>query len=117
MLFWPFVSTALYQWRVEHPEDDSTLDALWRLFTSMLVVWIMVAGVFLRSINPDYLDTFTSSKTAKKWAEEAFLENKDPEMKLLILNKNRRLWKHLRVKVRGFLAKEWRYWELDQPDW
>lgn len=84
----------------------------------MLYCCFLLSYFFLLiSIEEKYRRTFFSFRTGKEQAQRLFTHNDEDEMKMLILKKNKHLWKPKEDEVVRWLNEMIPEWDLHKPAW
>ena len=82
-----------------------------------MALQVMTFVLFLRTINPEYIRTFYSSRSGNAQAMTAFYENDEDKHKLEIFNRNRHKWKKIKEEVLTWVNSKIPEWNESQPEW
>ena len=89
-----------------------------------IATWYLIIGVilsftlFFKTINQDYLGTFTSTITSRDYVIANFREADSDEKRAgYSIMVSRRLWKSIENEVRVWVINNWSEWEEEKPKW
>ena len=74
-------------------------------------------GLFLRTIEGEYVATFYDTRTASQYTADDFRNSREDEHKFNVLTKNVKLWSGIRAEVEAWLAESLPVWEEERPPW
>ncbi|GMH80624.1 hypothetical protein TL16_g08626 [Triparma laevis f. inornata] len=112
---------------LEHVESDAgksrqlpmVLNApqVYGFIGGVMALQVMTFVLFLRTINPEYIRTFYSSRSGNAQAMAAFYENNEDTHKLENFNRNRHKWKKIKEEVLTWVNSKILEWNESQPEW
>ena len=72
---------------------------------------------FFLSINREYWQTFTSTKTGRDSLIDSFRELESEAAKSHIFTNSRRVWQPIEEEVKSWVEDNWDRWEKERPKW
>ncbi|GMH61390.1 hypothetical protein TrST_g6702 [Triparma strigata] len=94
---------------------DST--QVYGIIGCLFVVQATAFLLFLKNINPEYIQSFYSAKTGNEQVMGSFMDYKDGEHKLLIFTDNHKKWTRIREEVMEWVNEKIPEWNNTKPEW
>jgi hypothetical protein len=73
----------------------------WRLVVTMSFGWLVLFGVFFKSMKEEFRQTFWSSETGNEWVQDCFLNGDSDDVKMQIMHFNKAKWMPIEDQGRG----------------
>ena len=95
-----------------HGDSEVTL-----IMGSSCAGMFIIFAIFLSSINPEYISTFTDTRINSESAADIFFRSEGDEKKFRIFLINEKLWCHIRDDVKTWLNSRLASWVKEEPRW
>ena len=110
-----FLSVCLYEKHSDGTSEE-VVKLLWKVVTGLLIFSMLNFGLFLKSINQNYLWTFFDTRTGKQFVCDKFQEPTDAG-KFEIFFKHPSYYRSIDEELMKWLNDNWSKWEETSPDW
>ncbi|GMH92687.1 hypothetical protein TrST_g1792 [Triparma strigata] len=92
-------------------------DVLWKLSILGLTLTLILWTIFLRTIKPEYINTFFSLESSWKSNIKMFTTSNDDAVKITIFKCHPNQWTSIREEVKTWVLLNWSRWKDDKPEW
>ncbi|GMH71425.1 hypothetical protein TL16_g05648 [Triparma laevis f. inornata] len=112
------LACALYSEEGEARELTMVFNAtqVYGMVSGLLVVQVATFFYFLKNINPDFINTFYSTKSGNENTMGFFLNHDDDEIKIGVFDDNLNKWKKIEDDVVTWVNEKIPEWNEEQPE-
>ena len=115
---------ALYLCKVSNGQEGSAVASARLNFSSLSIAMALLSissvvffTLFIRYINDGYIRTFFSTKTAKQFHCQSYLEATTDQARIAVFRKHRSFYKAIRPEVKRWVLENWEEWKEEKPEW
>ena len=110
-----FLSIYLYG-QYSKEANETVVELLWKLVGGLFVISMLNFALFLRSVNQEYISTFFSPITGKRFAVLNYEEAKTDSVKFEIFGHHSHYYDSINEELMKWLNDNWSKWEESSPD-
>ena len=112
-----FIAIYLYGEHSDEASEEIT-NALYLVIVGLMVFSMINFGLFLKSINQDYIKTFFSTITGKQFVVQTYFEEGlTDEVKFVVFCHHSSYYRSIDGKLLKWLNDNWDRWQDEQPEW
>ena len=90
---------------------------LWSLLVSLELSFVLFFFLFARTINPQYITTFFTTMTAKRFCCSLYVDADTDEARSIVFSVHSSYYESIRTEVQSWVAANWIKWNEDKPEW
>ena len=97
--------------------SEEVLEVLWQVVGGLFIFSMLNFGLFLKSINQEYLWSFFNTLTGKQFAVLTYHEAESDEMRFEIFGHHPSFYDSINEELMIWMNENWEKWEENKPEW
>ena len=110
-----FISVLLYG--VYSDASKDVVEVLWKVVGGLFIFSMLNFGLFLKSIDKNYLWTFFDICTGEDYVVDRFREAENDAAKFVAFSIHPSFYKKINEDLMVWMNDNWSHWEETSPDW